>query len=112
MSRISDSEEGVSTVATFGPLKWWAYETLLSRTFTHKSDVWSYGVLCIEVLTRGAPYPDMTTEVFALRVIPQKLTPVSQIPKDTPEDLAALLRQCFDMNPDNRPSFSQIYSTL
>jgi serine/threonine protein kinase len=74
--------------------------------------VWSYGVLCIEVLTRGPPYPDMTTEAFALRVIPDKLTPVNQIPKDTPEPLASLVRQCFDMNPDKRPSFQTIYNAL
>jgi serine/threonine protein kinase len=85
---------------------------LLSQTFTHKSDVWSFGVLCIEVLTRGLPYPDMTTEQFALKVIPQKLTPLSQIPPGTPQPLASLVASCFDMEPENRPSFQQIYKSL
>lgn len=74
--------------------------------------MYSYGVLCIEVLTRGAPYPDMTTEVFALRVIPEKLTPVNQIPRDTPETLANLVKQCFDLHPEKRPSFQTIYNSL
>jgi tyrosine-protein kinase Fer len=82
------------------------------HVFTHKSDVWSFGVLCIEVLTRGTPYPTMTTEQFALRVIPDKLTPVSQIPKDTPKQLATLVASCFDFDPEKRPSFQTIYTSL
>jgi len=112
LSRFSEDESGISTVSSFGPLKWWAYETLASRTFTHKSDVWSFGVLCIEVLTRDVPYPNMSTEEFALRVIPDKLTPVSQIPKDTPESLANLVKRCFDFAPEKRPSFQEIYNAL
>ena len=87
-------------------------ETLTTRTFTHKSDVWSFGVLCIEVLTRGMPYPDMTTEEFALQVIPKRLTPLNQIPKDTPQDLAKLVASCFDFDPDKRPSFHEIFISL
>ena len=50
----------------------------------------------------------MTTEEFALRVIPQKLTPINQIPKDIPAELANLVVKCFDMDPNQRPSFPQI----
>ena len=64
------------------------------------------------MLTRGVPYPDMTTEEFALRVIPQKLTPINQIPKDIPAELANLVAKCFDMDPNQRPSFPQIYNAL
>ena len=80
--------------------------------FTHKSDVWSFGVLCIEVLTRNVPYPNMSTEEFALRVIPDKLTPVNQIPKETPTALADVVKRCFDFDPEKRPTFQEIYDTL
>ena len=99
-------------MSDFGPLKWWAFETLTSKLFTHKSDVWSYGVLCIEVLTRREPYPNMSTQNFALKVIPERLTPVSQIPTDTPPVLADLLTRCFDFDPEKRPTFLQIYNSL
>jgi hypothetical protein len=54
----------------------------------------------------------MSTEQFALRVIPDRLTPIDQIPKDTPESLANLVISCFDFDPEKRPSFSHIYSKL
>ena len=39
------------------PVRWMAPESLTQRVFTHKSDVWSYGVTVWETLTFGArPY--------------------------------------------------------
>ena len=43
------------------PLKWTAPESILSNTFTTKSDVWSFGIFMYEVITYGkTPYPAMT----------------------------------------------------
>ena len=43
------------------PIKWTAPEAALYNRYTIKSDVWSYGVLMYEIMTKGAmPYPGMT----------------------------------------------------
>ena len=49
------------------PIKWTAPEAVFYNQFTIKSDVWSYGVFLMELVTHGhVPYPVMTNgEVLA-----------------------------------------------
>ena len=52
------------------PVRWMALESIVERVYTPASDVWSYGVLCWEVLTHGQrPYDNVSSEgvVAAIR---------------------------------------------
>ncbi len=47
------------------PVKWMAPESILERRYTSMSDVWSFGVLCWEVFSRGkAPFKELSAEGF------------------------------------------------
>ena len=39
--------------------KWSAPELLEQHKYSFKSDIWSFGITCIEILTRNDPYPQM-----------------------------------------------------
>ena len=40
--------------------KWSSPELLDGQKYSPKSDIWSFGIVCIEILTRKPPYPGMT----------------------------------------------------
>lgn len=110
------------------PIKWTAPEAALYNRFTVKSDVnkkkrlsshlnnsiflkvWSYGILLTELVTFGrTPYPGMTNAEVLRQVdqgyrIPQ--------PANCPATLYTIMRECWNAQPENRPSFSTLQYRL
>nr|XP_033782598.1 macrophage-stimulating protein receptor [Geotrypetes seraphini]XP_033782599.1 macrophage-stimulating protein receptor [Geotrypetes seraphini]XP_033782600.1 macrophage-stimulating protein receptor [Geotrypetes seraphini]XP_033782601.1 macrophage-stimulating protein receptor [Geotrypetes seraphini] len=92
------------------PVKWMAVESLQTQKFTTKSDVWSFGVLLWELMTRGAsPYPevdpyDITRYLFRGRRLPQ--------PEYCPDPLYSIMLTCWSPRPENRPTFSYLISDI
>ncbi|XP_065605443.1 macrophage-stimulating protein receptor [Cyrtonyx montezumae] len=92
------------------PVKWMALESLQTQKFTTKSDVWSFGVLMWELLTRGAsPYPevdpyDMARYLLRGRRLPQ--------PQPCPDTLYGVMLSCWAPTPEERPSFSGLVCEL
>ncbi|XP_021027844.1 macrophage-stimulating protein receptor isoform X2 [Mus caroli] len=85
------------------PVKWMALESLQTYRFTTKSDVWSFGVLLWELLTRGAPpYPhidpfDLSHFLAQGRRLPQ--------PEYCPDSLYHVMLRCWEADPAARPTF-------
>uniref|UniRef100_A0A8C8ZNK0 Macrophage-stimulating protein receptor n=1 Tax=Prolemur simus TaxID=1328070 RepID=A0A8C8ZNK0_PROSS len=88
------------------PVKWMALESLQTYRFTTKSDVWSFGVLLWELLTRGAPpYPhidpfDLTHFLTQGRRLPQ--------PEYCPNSLYQVMQRCWEADPAARPTFGAL----
>uniref|UniRef100_A0A8C3YPR7 Macrophage-stimulating protein receptor n=1 Tax=Catagonus wagneri TaxID=51154 RepID=A0A8C3YPR7_9CETA len=88
------------------PIKWMALESLQTYRFTTKSDVWSFGVLLWELMTRGAPpYPhidpfDLTHFLAQGRRLPQ--------PEYCPDSLYEVMQRCWAVDPAARPTFGAL----
>ncbi|XP_026856488.2 macrophage-stimulating protein receptor [Electrophorus electricus] len=92
------------------PIKWMAIESLQTQKFTTKSDVWSFGVLMWEMLTRGAsPYPDVDPYDMSQYLLQGRRLPQPQYCLDS---LWCIMLQCWNPEPDFRPTFSELVQDL
>ncbi|KAG0600483.1 hypothetical protein M758_11G037900 [Ceratodon purpureus] len=73
--------------------------------FTEKSDVYSYGMSCYEVLIGKIPLEGVPCNKYD-EVIVHKKRPV--LPSDTPVWIQSMLKRCWHHDPSQRPSFEEI----
>ncbi|XP_061108716.1 hepatocyte growth factor receptor isoform X1 [Conger conger] len=92
------------------PVKWMALESLQTHKFTSKSDVWSFGVLLWELMTRGAPpYSDVNS--FDITVFLLQGRRLLQ-PEFCPDSLYNVMVECWHPKPERRPTFSELVSRI
>ncbi|XP_047439915.1 macrophage-stimulating protein receptor-like [Mugil cephalus] len=92
------------------PVKWMAIESLQTQKFTTKSDVWSYGILLWELLTRGAsPYPDVDPYDITHYLLKGRRL---QQPQFCPDALYSVMLACWDPEPECRPSFHSLVTEV
>ncbi|CAC5406948.1 PLXNA [Mytilus coruscus] len=91
-------------------IKWFAPECLDSFQFSTKSDVWSFGIVLWELLTRGVtPYPDVEPNNIRDYLNSGKRL---KKPRQCPESLYLLMLQCWTETPNDRPTFQDIQSEM
>ncbi|RCN43712.1 kinase domain protein [Ancylostoma caninum] len=95
-----------STVMSFcGTVSWMAPEVIKKQPCCEKVDVYSYGVVLWELLTREQPYKNINQMAIIYGVGSNNLS--LPIPETAPDGLKMLMRQCWSTTPRNRPSFTQ-----
>uniref|UniRef100_W5KIN8 Tyrosine-protein kinase n=1 Tax=Astyanax mexicanus TaxID=7994 RepID=W5KIN8_ASTMX len=106
---IEDNEYTARQGAKF-PIKWTAPEAALYGKFSIKSDVWSFGILLTELVTKGrVPYPGMVNREVLEQVDRGYRMPC---PPACPASLHELMLQCWRREPDERPTFDYIKGFL
>nr|AAT67596.1 Src tyrosine kinase 1 [Suberites domuncula] len=92
------------------PIKWTAPEAALYNRFSIKSDVWSFGVVISEVVTKGAmPYPGMNNRQVLEAVDRGYRMPR---PESAPEPLYNIMLTCWKHEAEDRPTFESLKALL
>jgi len=92
------------------PIRWMAPEALYDNVYTTKTDVWSFGVLMWEIVTLGStPYPGMSGSEVMKRV---REGVRLEKPEHCDREIYNMMFYCWDNDPQERPSFSQLVKDL
>ena len=110
LARLINDDEYTAREGAKFPIKWTAPEAALYNRFSIKSDVWSFGILLVELVTHGRiPYPGMTNgEVLARVEQGYRMPP----PSNCPEPLYQIMLDCWKQEAEERPTFEYLRYTL
>lgn len=87
-----------------------APEVLRSESYNEKADVYSYGIILWELLTRECPYDGMEPIQCALAVLNRHKRP--EIPRWCPPAFQVLIRSCIKIEQKERPTFLSIIKSI
>ncbi|CAB3360957.1 Hypothetical predicted protein [Cloeon dipterum] len=92
------------------PVRWTAPEAIAFRKFTSASDVWSFGIVCWEVMSYGErPYWNWSNQDVIKSIEKGYRLPA---PMDCPEAVYQLMLDCWQKERTHRPTFASIVKTL
>jgi serine/threonine protein kinase len=112
LSLMIEKKEKINTRA--GSFIWMAPEALLKTPHNEKVDVYSYGIVCWQILTNSPqPYQEYldlgSLEAFIDAVCKRKERPPLG---DLPKSVKTIVRKLWDHDPDNRPGFETVIQEL
>lgn len=92
---------------------WSAPEVLAGLAATERSDVWSFGIICWELLARNEPFGGMElSTITSILKRGDRLRFPSDVDPALPASFITLVVRCWDRDPAARPSFESILKTL
>jgi len=93
-----------------GSLRYMAPEVASRSPYNHKADVYSFGIMLWELVTFRKPFEKMNREEYYEKVVYGGHRP--EITKKFPNDLAKLIRDCWNIDPQERPTFQSVVLAL
>jgi len=107
LSRLKQEDQGMTACGTPA---WTAPEIVRMEHYDEKVDVYSFGIVMWELITRQEPYDGQGGVQIAYAAAEQGLRP--QVPAFCPEKYSVLMQQCWAENPMERPEFGEILERL
>jgi len=107
-ARTTQDQRSEMYMTKTGTGLWMAPEVTLGRPYSAKADVFSFGVILRELITRTKPPPRVPRDRFGFN--PHEFR--KGVPEDCPPALLQLAVDCVSYEPEHRPDFKTILIKL
>jgi len=105
------NEDGTYNLTGYtGSLLYMAPEVALSKPYNRSADVHSFGMLLWLMISLDEPFKTYSMNLIKKLVIGKGHRPPCK--ESWPKGISDLMKSCWDPNPDERPSFSEISEIL
>nr|XP_046164160.1 mitogen-activated protein kinase kinase kinase 7-like isoform X1 [Oncorhynchus gorbuscha] len=94
-----------------GSAAWMAPEVFEGSNYSEKCDVFSWGIILWEGITRRKPFDEIGGSAFCIMWAVHRGTRPPLI-KDLPEPIENLMTHCWDKDPSQRPSMEEVRNTM
>lgn len=103
-------DRSASLTAETGSYRWMAPEVIRHEPYNSACDVYSFAVVCWEMLTYDVPFASVTAVQAAFNVAVRDRRP--ELPSSCSAAIAKLVTECWHADAKQRPSFAQISARL
>eukprot|EP01130_Rhizamoeba_saxonica_P017804 TRINITY_DN8721_c0_g3_i1.p1 TRINITY_DN8721_c0_g3~~TRINITY_DN8721_c0_g3_i1.p1 ORF type:complete len:577 (+),score=104.17 TRINITY_DN8721_c0_g3_i1:33-1763(+) len=107
LSRVVDTINAMT--CHIGTVSWIAPELFGKKAYSEKADVYSFGVILWELITRKMPFENV--EAFSIPLIVSK-GERPPMPADCPKSWKNIIRKCWAQKASRRPNISEVVSRL
>uniref|UniRef100_A0A8B9KS24 Guanylate cyclase n=1 Tax=Astyanax mexicanus TaxID=7994 RepID=A0A8B9KS24_ASTMX len=116
---VKITDFGCNTILTPGKDLWTAPEHMRVEGFSQKGDVYSFAVIAQEIILRECPFytencSDLAEKLYKVQCPsgPTIFRPYLNFETAGEQELYVLIKSCWDEDPEKRPDFKKIESTL
>ena len=107
IARFQDIGAGKGMTQKIGTPNYMAPELIVSNVYDNKVDVYSYAMILYEMNECVRAFKGLKLNDLFTKVINNGLRP--SFTEHTPEPMRELIQKCWSQNPDERPTFDEIY---
>jgi serine/threonine protein kinase len=107
---VNNEEQSVKKEGVYGVLPYMAPEVLRGHPYTKAADIYSFGIVMNEFLSKEIPFNDIPHDYILAVKICKGLRP--KICEDMPKILADLIMKCWDAKVENRPTAKELCQIL
>jgi len=110
MPRPTEDQVRFGLTGVTGSIRYMAPEVALGQFYTHTADVYSFALVCWEIVHGKKPFAGMDSRVHRDVVCRQQSRPDYE--RHCPKPMQELIAQCWAPDPDARPPFIDILARL